>query len=207
MDKEKIIKKFGREYQVNDKTFIMGIHHLLGDHIAQRFNGYNIVLDACCGAGFKTILLAKYVNQVIAIDINPKHLEQVEINTEIAGVRSKIKFIQGDLLEKEILDKIPEIDGAWLDPDWAEIGESKLSHTSKLSSMQPPADELFEKISNKTQNIVLRLPKEIDLPELEYLPSHKLEGVYLDNDFKFYCAYFGELKEKIGDTELRVFTK
>lgn len=73
--------------------------------------------------------------------------------------------------------------------------------------MQPPADELFNEISKKTDNIILRLPKEINLSELQYLPSHKLERIYLDDDFKSYCAYFGELKEKIDNIELRVFTK
>jgi 16S rRNA G966 N2-methylase RsmD len=207
MDKEKIIKKFGKEYQVDDETFIMGIHHLLGDYIAQRFKGYNVVLDACSGAGFISIALAKYVKQVIAVEINPDYLEQAKYNAKIAGVYLKIKFFLGDVLNKNILNKIPQIDGAFLDPDWAIAGEPKLIHTSKFSNMQPPADKLFAEINKKTQNIALRLPKEIDLSELKFLPSYELEKIYLDNDFKFYCAYFGKLIKKIGDTEFKAFTK
>ena len=208
MDKEKISEKFGKkDYQVDNDTFVMGIHYLLGDHIAQRFEGCDIVLDACCGAGFTSIALAKYVNRVIAVDINPKHLEQAKNNAKIAGVFQKIKFLLGDVFNKEILDKIPDIECAWLDPDWAEIGESKLTHTSKLSSMQPPADKLFTEINKRTQNIALRLPREIDLSELRNFSSYELEKIYLDNDFKFYCAYFGKLIKKAGDTEFKAFTK
>lgn len=220
MGKEKILEKFGKEYQVDNETFIMGIHYLLGDHIAQRFNGCNVVLDACCGAGFMSIALAKYTNRVIAVEVNPKHLEQAENNAKIAGVYSKIKFMLGDILNKKTLNKIPKIDGAFLDPDWAKMGELKTAHTSKLSNMQPPADKLFTAINTITQNIALRLPREIDLSELENLPPCELEKIYLDDDFKFYCAYFGKLinkglsrkastfrDNKAGNTEFRIFAQ
>jgi 16S rRNA G966 N2-methylase RsmD len=208
MNKEKILKKFGKkEYQINGDTFVMGIHHLLGDHIAQRFKGYDIVLDACCGAGFMSIALTKYVNRVIVVDINPKYLEQAENNAKIASVHSKINFIPGDILNEKVLNKIPKIDGAFLDPDWSEFGKPKLIHTTKLSNTQPPADKLFAKINIRTKNIALRLPREIDLSELKVLPPHELEKIYLDDDFKFYCAYFGKLVKKIRNTEFRVFTE
>lgn len=204
MEKEKILEKFGKkEYKVDSETFHMGIHYLFGDHIAHRFKGYNVVLDACCGVGFMSIALAKYVNQVIAVEINPKYLKQAENNVKIADVSSKINFILGNIQNKEILNKIPQIDGAFLDPDWAMAGELKTIHTSKLSNMQPAADKLFAEISKKTPNITLRLPREIDLLELKSFPSHELEKIYLDNDFKFYCAYFGKLIEKIGNTEFK----
>lgn len=207
MDKEKILKKFNKEYQVDRETFIMGIHYLLGDHIAQRFKGYDVVLDACCGAGFMSIALAKYVNQVIAVDVNQEYLEQAKNNTRIATVDSKIKFILGDILDKSILNKISKIDGAFLDPDWAMVGKPKEAHTSKLSNMQPPTDILFTEINKITQNIALRLPREINLSELEFLPPHELEKIYLDDDFKFYCAYFGKLLNKAGNTEFKAFIK
>lgn len=124
-----------------------------------------------------------------------------------SGVYKIINFILGDIQNKEILNKIPHIDGAFLDPDWAMVGEFKTTHTPKLSNMQPPADELFAEINRLTGNIALRLPREIDLSELKSLPPHELEKIYLDSDFKFYCAYFGKLIEKIGDTGFRAFSE
>ncbi|MFH1551990.1 MAG: methyltransferase domain-containing protein [bacterium] len=206
MNKEKILQKFGNEeYQVNDNTFVMGVHHLLGKYIAKKFKGYNRVLDGCCGAGFMSMVLAKNVNQVIMVDINLEHLKQAEDNIKRVGFYNKVKFIQGDILDKRVLDRVSGIDGAFLDPDWARIGDSKNIHTPKLSDMLPPADILFNEINKKTENILLRLPKEVNLSELKSLPSHKLEKVYLDDDFKFYCVYFGELKKRVDNKELRIF--
>ena len=207
MDKEKIFKKFGKkDYQVDNETFVMGIHYLLGDHIAHRFKGYNLVLDACCGAGFMSITLAKYVNQVVAVELKPEYVALAENNTQIAGVHSKVKFIGGDILKEDILNKIPKIDAAFLDPDWAKVGDSKTTHTSKLSDMQPAAEKLFSEIHKRTQNIALRLPREIDLSELKTFPPYELEKIYLDGDFKFYCAYFGQLIRKIGNTEFSILS-
>ncbi len=196
IEKERILEKFGGEYQADNETFIMGIHYLLGDYIARRFKGYNTILDTCCGAGFMSIALAKYVNQVIAVEIEPKHLEQAKNNVKVGNVSPKVKFILGDILRKETLNKIPKINGAFLDPDWAIPGELKTTHASKLSNMQPPAEKLFTETNKLTRNIALRLPKEIDLSELKNLPPHELEKIYLNDEFKFYCAYFGELTNK-----------
>jgi len=195
-DKEQVFQKFGnKEYQVDENTFIMGIHWLLADHIARRFQGLNTVLDACCGAGFMSIALAKYVNQVIAVESEPEYVAFAEINTKLAGVRSKIKFIGGDILNEENLTKIPTVDAAFLDPDWATFGNSKRIHTSKPSKMSPPADKLFNEINKLTPNVALRLPKEIDLKELKSFLSYELEEILLNGELKFYCAYFGNLKK------------
>jgi tRNA G37 N-methylase Trm5 len=194
MDKKQIFQKFGnKEYLVNEDTFIMGTHWLLADHIARRFIGYDTVLDACCGAGFMSISLAKYANQVVAIEVEPDCVASAEINTQLAGVRPKIKFIVGDIINKKTLNNIPKIDAAFLDPVWAKVGNPKRVHSSKLSEMEPPADKLFSEINELTPNIALRLPKEINLEELRKLPPHELEPIYLDEKLKFYCAYFGNL--------------
>jgi len=207
MDKEKVLKKFGKEdYQVNENTYIMGIHHLLGEHIAQRFKGYNTVLEVCTGAGFMLIPLARNARKIITVEINPEHLEQAKNNIKISGIKSDINFLLGDILNNKILNKITNIDAAVLDPDWSEIGKQKLIHAPKFSVMQPAADKLFDEINKKTQNIAIRLPKEIDLAELKKLPSCELEKIYLDNEFKFYCAYFGKLAKKMGNTEFKTFT-
>lgn len=207
MEKEKILKKFGKEnYKVNDDTYIMGIHYLLGEHIAQRFKGYNNILEVCTGAGFMLISLAKIAKNIITVETNSEHIEQAKSNVKIAGINSKINFILGDILSKKVLNKINNVDAAFLDPDWSEIGKNKLDHTSKFSNMQPEGDKLFNIINKLTPNIAIRLPRELDLTELKKLPPCELEKIYLDDDFKFYCAYFGKLAKKIGDTEFKTFT-
>lgn len=190
----------------DDKTFSMGIHYLLGDYIAKRFKKREVVLDCCCGAGFMAIALAKNTDKIIAVDNDSEHLKQAKRNIKLAGFEHKIKFIFVNILDESILNKLPKIEAAFLDPDWSAKGKDKHSHCSKFSNMQPPVDKLFEKINKKTQNIVLRLPREVELKELSALPVHELEKVYLDDDFKFYCAYFGNLAKQIGKTEAKIYS-
>lgn len=201
MDKNLIFEKFGGAYVANPDTYHMGIHSSLGDKIAQRFKGSKICLDTCLGAGFMTLNLAKYVEKVIGVDVNPAHLEEARNNTKIAGIESQVEIIQGDVLE--VIDTL-EFDSAFLDPDWAKVGESKENHVMELYQMVPNAEILLEKVFKKAKNVCLRLPKEFDLNKLNLLSSHESEAVYQDDKLKFYCIYFGSLIKKEGNTELRV---
>ena len=70
--------------------------------------------------------------------------------------------------------------------------------------MEPSGQILFEEVSKKTKNICLRLPKEFDLSKLNNLPPFECEAFYQDNKLKFYCAYFGDLILKEGNTEFRI---
>ncbi|MBU6232217.1 methyltransferase domain-containing protein [Patescibacteria group bacterium] len=197
-----IIEKFGKSYSVDDDTYHMGIHHLLGDAIARRFIGRKTCLDACAGAGMMAIHLAKYVGKVIAIDINPAHLEQARRNVATASVSNKVELISGDVME--ILRSLGTIDSAFLDPDWAKEGDDKENHVLDLSDMVPPADRLLEKIFRKTENVCLRLPKSFDIGLLDDLPKHETETVYLDGHKKFHCVYFGDLVTNAEMSELDI---
>lgn len=202
MDKNLILKKFGKEYFVDSNTYHMGIHHLLSAVIAKRFLGHKICLDACLGAGFMTLALTKYVDKIIGVDIDLLHLKQAKDNAKVLSVEDKIQFVQGDVLK--VIKTIGKIDSAFLDPDWAKAGDSKENHVSDFSQMIPPADLLLKEVFKKTNNICLRLPKEFDLKKLSVLPEHEIESVYLDNSLKFYCVYFGDLIINTGNTELKV---
>ncbi len=208
MDRQKIKAKFGSpKYRVDPETFVMGIHHLLGSHMAEFFEGRNIVLDTCCGAGFMVIPLARVVQKVIAVDIDPKHLAQAKYNVAIAGLADKVDLIAGNILDPKVWAKIPKIDAAFLDPDWAKPNEDKHVHTPKLSLMQPDGRKLWECVARRTKNIAYRFPREIDRKELLNLPPHQFESLYLDDDWKFCCAYFGKLKRSIGDSDFREYSK
>lgn len=201
MDERLIEKKFGNKYLANKDSYHMGIHHSLGEAIAKRFGGQKICLDSCSGAGFMALMLAKYVDMVISLDVNQEHIQQAKENSKIAGVEHKIRFIDEDVINAiESLD----FEAAFLDPDWAKPGDEKGNHVSELSEMNPPADILLAKVFKKTQNVCLRLPKSFNLEKLSNLPLHEVEAVYLENELKFYCIYFGCLMKIEGNSELRV---
>jgi len=205
--KRDVLRKFGRDdYELSYETYHTGIDIVIGDYIAQRFKGYNTILEVCTGAGFMLIPLAKIVRNIITVEINSEYLKQAKHNVKVAGIKSNIIFILGDILEEKIMSKIPKIDAAFLDPDWSVSVKHNPIHITKLSDMHPPIDILLEQISKKTQNFAIRLPKQLNLNELKSFPPHELEKIYLDGDFKFYCVYFGELTRKIGITKFEAFS-
>lgn len=205
MNKASIIEKFGLPYVVTPVTFKMGTHKLFAENMAKRFLNSKIVLDACVGAGFNVIPIARVAKKVIAVDKDKSHLNLAKQNIIIAQLNN-ITFILGDIMNNATFKKIGEIDSAYLDPEWVKGGcRGKCrGHSSTLAHMAPPADKLLKKIETKTKNIALRLPKEFNIRELNKFPPHEIEKSYLDGEFKFYTIYFGNLIKKVGLTEFRV---
>lgn len=185
MDKKEY-KKIGKNFHFNDDTLLYGITPRLGKHLAERFKDM-CVLETCTGAGFLTIELAKVAKKVITVDINPEAQNQAKHNTKVENVDSKIIFLQGDILSQSILDQIPAIDGAILDPVW--------NHPDlNLASMSPPAYLLYETIRRKTENIALILPPSTKQTSLVHFPENEQEILYLDEKPALMCLYFGNLK-------------
>ena len=84
---------------------------------------------------------------------------------------SKILFLKGDILSQTILDQIPVINGAILDPVW--------NHPDlDLDHMSPPAHLLYETIK-KIENIALILPPSTEQKSLVRFPEHEQEILYL----------------------------
>lgn len=194
MNNSAVIEKFGANYKVTQDTFHMGTHQLFAKLIAKRFQGLNTVLDACVGAGFNTIPLARVVKNVIAVDINPEHLRLAEANAKIAGL-TNITFMLGDITDSAVLNEIQDIDAAYLDPDWAKIGDNKEVHVTKIEQMVPNGITLLDLIYKKTHNIAFRLPKEIDKEKLLFPESFELEPAVQSEKIKFYTCYLGDLKK------------
>lgn len=200
MDKGKILRKFGENYIADDYSFVMGIDVRFTDHIAKRFKN-RIVLETCSGAGFTTISLARYAKHVYSVEIDKTRLEMAKKNSQIAGFEKKITFINGDITTKKILDLVPEIDSAFIDPDWAVTGDN---HIYKFlnSNTKPPSDKLLNLINKRTSNITLVQPPYIDKEEFKKLPPHECEHLYLKGQHELYCLYFGELALLKGDSKL-----
>jgi SAM-dependent methyltransferase len=69
------------------------------------------VLDAGCGAGDVSLILAEMVGptgQVVGVDFNPKVLETARVRAEMAGL-TNLTFIQGDI-QGDIQEIIPDTD-------------------------------------------------------------------------------------------------
>ena len=202
MDKDMIFNKFGEYYFADDITFLMGIDIRFADHLAFRMKD-RIVLETCTGGGFTTIALANYANHVYTVEIDSLRIKDAERNAEIAGVENKITFINNDILSKEIDKAIPDIDAAFLDPDWAVSGPDH-EYRFRNSNTRPPSDLLLNLIFLKTKNVTLIQPPFVDPEEFKHLPPHECEKLYLNGQHELFCLHFGDLANIIGDSEHRV---
>ncbi len=198
MDINLIKSKFGDEYLADENTFMMGIDQRFSRHFAERFGGLR-VLETCTGAGFTTISLAKTAKHVVTVEVSEEHQKQAVYNIGKAGLAKAVTFIKGDILDSSIIDNLPPIDAAFIDPDWAVSGPDHI-YRFKNSNTLPPADILFRKVYNITKNVAIILPPLIDVNELNDLPSHECEKLFLGKSLELYCLYFGHLKRKSGDS-------
>lgn len=205
MDIDKIYNKFGEYYEADEMTFVMGIDIRFTDHLARRMKN-RVVLETCTGGGFSTISLAKYAKHVYTVEIDRRRLNDAKKNAQIAGVDKKITFINSDILSREVSRLLPDIDTAFLDPDWAVTG---IDHEYRFinSNTNPPSDELLDFIFLRTSNVTLIQPPFINPKEFKQLPHHECERLFLDGRHELFCLHFGDLANIIGDSEYKIITK
>ncbi len=204
MDIKPIREKFGDDYIADDRSFIMGIDQRFTSHFSERFNGFN-VLETCTGAGFTTISLARTAKHVYSIEIDKTIQKDAISNIEKAGLLTQVTFIQGNILDQSLLENLPSVDAAFIDPDWAVTGPKHV-YRFKHSNTRPPADIVLNNILKITQNVAIVLPPNIDVQELKSLPYHERERLYLGESHELFCLYFGKLIRSIGETKFRVST-
>lgn len=197
-----IREKFGDDYLADERTFIMGIDQRITRHFAERFAGLN-VLETCTGAGFSTIALARTAKHVITVEIDESIRKKAISNVKKAGLSAKVTFLLGSILEAKTLKKIPKVDAAFIDPDWAVTGPDHI-YRFQQSNTQPPADLVLRNMLNMTDNVAIVLPPFIPVEEFEGLPEHELEKIYLGDSHELFCLYFGDLIRFPGVTEFCV---
>lgn len=204
MDLKAIREKFGDDYWADEYTFIMGIDQRFTDHFAERFNRLT-VLETCTGGGFTTISLAKTARHVFTVEVDPFRQGKAMENIQKAGLSSKVTFLCGSILDPAILKKIPTIEAAFIDPDWAVTGSDHI-YRFIHSNSQPPADIVLGRMLEVTKNVAIVLPPFIDIKEFDDLPEHERERLYLNESHELFCLYFGELERSTGETKFYVNT-
>jgi 16S rRNA G966 N2-methylase RsmD len=191
--------KFGDDYTATEHTYRLGIDRRFSSHFSERFVGRH-VLETCTGAGFSTLALARVATCVVTVEIEEGHLRQARANIEKAGLLSKVTFVAGDVLAEGVLDSCGCFDSAFLDPDWAATGPEHIYRFCN-SNMHPQADTLLLRIRERTSDVALILPPHLDVAELQVLPPHERELLFLGQSHELSCLYFGGLARASGVTE------
>lgn len=155
-------------------------------HIAERTPG-NFIVDAFCGAGGSAIGFARKGKYVVAIDNDAHRLSMARHNAKLFGVEASIEFIHGDC--RNIIPGL-QSDAIFLDPPWGGTDYNKKDKFS-LYDFEPDGRELLELSFSLTPSVVLRLPKNFALDELDELGrEYETEQNTLDGRLLHYCIYF-----------------
>jgi hypothetical protein len=202
VDKEKIKEKFGYYFIADEMTYKMGIDFRFADHLASRFKNM-VVLETCSGGGFSTVSLARYARHVYSFEIDKKRILDAKRNTELAGVSSKITFINMDIFKIDQAEIVQRFDAAFIDPDWADT-DSGHEYRFINSTTQPPSDDLLAMILKIVPNVTLIQPPYVNVNEFIGLLYHELEYLYQGDSLELYCLHFGSLAKKKGTSEYRI---
>ncbi|CAL5329636.1 unnamed protein product [Camellia sinensis] len=161
---------------------------------AERSGG-GVVIDCFAGVGGNAIQFAKMCYHVVAIDIDPQKVELAFNNAKIYGVEDYIDFIVGDFFQ---LARTLKGDVAFLSPPWG--GPLYKTIGNFTLDLLKPKDgySLFQIAQTITPNIVMFLPRHVDLhqvEELSWLSSPPLcveiEESYVKSNLKGITVYFG----------------
>ena len=183
--------KFSQEILADKDAYYMSCPEIVGKHLAKKLLEFNSCVELCCAVGALSIQLAQRIRKVFAVDINPSRIINARANANLYGV-DNIKFIEGDVLDENLLKKI-KAEVAILDPDWSPEGAEKDCHVSDLEKTQPSLKKMFS-LTKKyiTKNIVLRIPKTFSFKLLQKLGKCDVENIIWNNSLKFKLAYFLE---------------
>ncbi len=202
MNPDQIREKFGDDYIADERTFVMGIEQRFTAHFAERFRGLD-VLETCTGGGFTTISLARTARHVFTVEIDKSIQKQAIDNVEKAGLSTHVSFIHGSILDQALLDNLPPVDAAFIDPDWGVTGPNHVCRFPH-SNTQPLADTVLDKIFGITESVAIVLPPFVEVREFDHLPEHEREKLHLGQSHELFCLYFGKLIESFGKTEFRL---
>ena len=146
---------------------------------AARLDGYNTVLDLCCGIGGDLLALGARAN-VHAVELDRTRLEMARMNAAAAGLEH-INFIQADVGTLR-----PRADAVFLDP--ARRQENR--RTLRGDAYSPPLSHI-EVIRQFTPEVLVKVAPAIDEEELP--ADCEIEFISAAGQCREAVLYFGKL--------------
>lgn len=144
--------------------------------IARR-TGAKTVVDGFACVGGSTIGFATYAEHVFAIELDHHRIEMAKHNLAVYGLADKVTFIEGDFLKEapSLSAEAVFIDPPWGGPDYS------LLETFTLDHFSPNGRELLEVAFRHFLKVVLRVPRNFDMKELDpfgkaYVVDNEMDG-------------------------------
>ncbi|CAF1996983.1 BnaC07g48690D [Brassica napus] len=151
------------------------------------------------GVGGNTIQFTKVCSSVIAIDIDPLKIKMAVNNATVYGVVDRVDYVVGDFINLALKADILFLSPPWGGPMYNKVGRYT------LDIIQPKDGQhihvilysLFRIARSITPNIIMFLPRNIDLEQLEELArlsspplTLEIEENYVQGKIKAIKAYF-----------------
>lgn len=165
-------------------------------HKLKQISSANSLLEVCCGIGATTIELAKEFANVYAVDIEPSRINSAQLNVNSQAQDSTVTFISDDIFSTTTRKNLVNIDVEviYTGVEWTTTGVYGQDHASSIDDTNPSTKKLYHYLkSNFSQNICMRLPKNINYQELRDLGKCEIEEVFKNGELKFVYVYFGNL--------------
>ena len=156
------------------------------DQITAQTKGKTVV-DAFCGVGGSAIGFARAGKKVVSIDSNAERISMARHNAELFDVQDRIEFRVGDSM-KLLVEMLPDI--IFLDPPWGGPGYSKQTKFY-LKDFCPDGRKLLELSLDHAAQVVLRLPKNFEMAELQpFAGTFQITENHLAGKLMHYTAFF-----------------
>lgn len=154
----------------------------LAEYHAEKFQGFAIIADLCCGAGMDLLKLAVNKQKIFAVDNDIDSMTAAKYNS----AQNRLKNII--FLQQNAEDFLLQTEAIFADPDRRagkkrEIGKDEI---------KPTLDELLN-LRAITGNIAIKLSPAMDYKNLEIAGEHTLEFISEKGVLKEMLLCLGEL--------------
>lgn len=197
---EILIKKFPSYKRLVPK--IMGDNEALfmaswereTEYISNQFKPNSNILELCCAAGLKSVILAKRHN-VEAVDFNSDRLKDAQDNFALLTKKGKIIFTKADLTDLEQIRGLKsKRDAIIIDVDWRESLKDPIKKQN-LNPFKtcPRTDKLYKDLRNvfgKEVPIIFKVSPFVRVEDMRKLDVCKIEDMYMDGKFLCYYVYY-----------------
>ena len=154
----------------------------LAKYHGEKFSGYNIVADLCCGIGVDLINIAKNKEQVFAVDLDADTIKLAEYNCK----SNNLNNINYKLVKAEEFDE--QVDAIFIDPDRRPGTSRKIAP----EDYSPKFSQIL-KLRDICPNIAVKLSPAIDYKRLNIPSNSTLEFVSENGTLKEILLCMGTL--------------